>query len=124
MPSNKKNLPGSPSDDIHLSVFLELVTYITEVSSASNGQDPVVFKLEDLVSFYEQRLLQLGAKSPVIHSTSLKEKLLSSIIELEEHKKGRDVLLSFSNDTGYVLAVANRHKDDEAIYLTNAANII
>ena len=91
------------------------------MSSDSNGQDPVVFKLKDLVSLYEQRLLQLGAKSPAIHSTRLKEKLLSSIIELEEHKKGRDVLLWLSNDADSDLAAANRHKDDEAIYLAKAA---
>ena len=83
MPSNKNKPFQALLAMIFISQFFR--NWLPTSHSASNGQDPVVFKLEDLVSLYEQRLLQLGAKSPVIHSTRLKEKLLSSIIELEEH---------------------------------------
>ena len=57
-----------------------------------------------------------------VHSTRLKEKLLSDIPALEAHKSGRDVLLSFTEDIGLILSKASDFSD--AIILSKAANIL
>lgn len=49
---------------------------------------------------------------------------MSSTLELEEHKKGYDVLHSFSKDICSVLSDANKYKDDEALHLVKATNIM
>ena len=59
---------------------------------------------------------------PKGNSTRLKENLLSEIPELEAHKKGRDVLLAFSEDVGTVLSKALDYT--EAIIITKAAKIL
>ena len=46
------------------------------MKAASEGKDPVIFKLADLASLYKQRLEQLGVKSPDVNSTRLKEQVL------------------------------------------------
>jgi hypothetical protein len=56
-------------------VFSELLTYIVETKTGSDN--PVVFRLAELVSLYKQRLEQLGMKTPDVNSTRLKEKLLA-----------------------------------------------
>ena len=59
--------------------------------------DPIVFKLPDLVSLYKQRLEQfgIGSSESDTYATRLNEKLLAKISELEAHKRGRDILLAF-----------------------------
>ena len=85
-------------------VFSELLVYLIETKT--NAVDPVVFRLADLVSLYQQRLQQLGVKDHNVNSTRLKDKLLGEIPELESYKKGRDVLLAFKEDVGTVLSKA------------------
>jgi hypothetical protein len=77
-------------------------------------------RLADLVSFYKQRLEQLGMKTPDVNSTRLKEKLLAEIPELESHKKGRGILLAFKK--GAALSQASNYS--EAIILAKAAKIL
>ena len=60
------------------------------MKTTSDGTYAVIFKLADLDFLYKQRLQQLGVESPNVNSTRLKEQLLSSILEREEHKAGRD----------------------------------
>ena len=43
-------------------------------------------------------------QSPEVNSTSLKDKLLEELPDLDAHKKGRDVLLAFQDDVGFALA--------------------
>ena len=51
-----------------------------------------VFRLAELVGKYTSRLKQLGENTPArIHTTHLKDCILSQISALEEHKQGRDV---------------------------------
>ena len=59
-----------------------------------NNDGPVVFKLADLVNLYKQQLgqLEMHTSASYVHSTRLKEKLLSDIPALEAHKSGRDFL--------------------------------
>ena len=65
----------------------------------------------------------MGVDAPAVNSTRLKEKLLSEIPELEVHKQGRDVLLAFQKDVGFVLSEASDYYS-EAIILGKAANIL
>ena len=94
------------------------------MKTTSDGRDPVIFKLADLASLYKRRLQQLGVESPYVNSTRLKEQLLSSILELEEHKAGCDVLLAFKKDISSVLFDLSKYSTAEAIHLAKAASII
>lgn len=100
--------------------FSELVTYIMETKSNSEG--PSIFRLADLVSLYKQRLQQLGLEAPDVNSTRLKDKLLAEIPELESQRKGRDILLAFQKDVGLVLSQASDYT--EAMTLAKAAKIL
>ncbi|KAJ7361938.1 hypothetical protein OS493_014585 [Desmophyllum pertusum] len=76
----------------------ELVSYIEESRMASAEELPV-FKLAELADKYTSRLAQLGeSKAARIHTTRLKDRILSHIPALEEHKQGRDVFLAFKKD--------------------------
>ncbi|KAJ8386023.1 hypothetical protein AAFF_G00178440 [Aldrovandia affinis] len=111
----------APEEDAHPQAFSELVTYLVETTRS--GEGPAVFRLADIVHLYAQRLEQLGVDAPAVNSTRLKEKLLSEIPELEAHKQGRDVLLAFQKDVGFVLSEASDYYS-EAIILGKAANIL
>jgi len=111
----------APEEDAHPQAFSELVTYLVETTRS--GEGPAVFRLADIVHLYAQRLEQLGVDAPAVNSTRLKEKLLSEIPELEVHKQGRDVLLAFQKDVGFVLSEASDYYS-EAIILGKAANIL
>ena len=102
--------------------FSELVIYINERKTMSETSDPVIFRLADLASLYKQRLRQLGVLTPEVHSTRLKEQLLSQMPELEAHKQGRDVLLAFKEYVSSVLLDASKYS--QAIHLDKAAAII
>ena len=103
-------------------VFSELLAYIVETKLSTD--DPVVFKLADLVSLYKQRLEQFGIGSSESdpYPTRLKEKLLAEISELEAQKRGRDILLAFQKDVGFALSQASNYS--EAIILGKAAKIL
>ncbi|KAJ8379036.1 hypothetical protein AAFF_G00232050 [Aldrovandia affinis] len=111
----------APEEDAHPQAFSELVTYLVETTRS--GEGPAVFRLADIVYLYAQHLEQLGVDAPAVNSTRLKEKLLSEIPELEAHKQGRDVLLAFQKDVGFVLSEASDYYS-EAIILGKAANIL
>ena len=101
-------------------MFSGLLTYIVETKTSSNN--PVVFRLVDLVSLYKQRLDQLGRKTPDVNSTRLKEKLLAEIPELESIKKGRNILLAFKKYIGAAFSQASIYS--KAIILVKAAKIL
>ena len=71
------------------------------------------------------RLTQLGENTPArIHSTGLKDRILSQISALEEHKQGRDVFFwAFKNDLANVLQNARKEDSaEEAMHLAKAAS--
>ena len=105
-------------------VLAELITYIEEARASSDSI--TVFKLVDLANMYTTRMEQLGADMQSrVHTTRLKEQLLSHIPELEAYKQGRDIFLGFKEDVGLVLnRVLKEDCDDEAIHLAKAASII
>uniref|UniRef100_UPI00358EC93F uncharacterized protein isoform X1 n=1 Tax=Myxine glutinosa TaxID=7769 RepID=UPI00358EC93F len=109
----------------HSTAFAELVTFIEE----SRFEDPAtapVFKLADLSNLYSSRLEQLGIKHESrIHSTKLKQRILSRFPDMRATKKGRDVLLVFDEDIGHALAkVCKQDSDSDAIHLARAAEIV
>ena len=72
------------------------------------------------------RLTQLGENTPArIHSTRLKDRILSQISALEEHKQGHDVFFwAFKNDLANVLQNARKEDSaEEAMHLAKAASI-
>ena len=60
-----------------------------------------------------------------VHSTKLKNRLLSYFPDMNAHKQGRDVVLVCNDDVGAALCKACEYDtDNEAIYLARAANIV
>ena len=102
----------------------ELITYIEEARAASDSI--TVFKLGDLANMYSTRMEQLGADMKVrVHTTRLKERLLSHVPDLEAYKTGCDIFLGFKKDLALALNKVFRDDcDDEAIHLTKATSII
>ena len=99
----KERKEQSREKEIYPLVFSELLAYIVETKISTD--EPVVFKLADLVSLYKQRLEQfgIGSSESDTHPTRLKEKLLAEIPELEAHRSGRHILLAFQKDVGFAL---------------------
>ena len=78
-----------------------------------------VFKLVDLSRLYTTRLEQLGTNlTGRVHSTKLKDRIMTYFPDLEEHKSGRDVLLAFNKDVGSAL------QKGCGVCLARAANIV
>ena len=75
----------------------ELITYIKEARESSDSI--TVLELVDLANMYTSQMEQLGADTEArVHTTQLKERLLSHIPELEAYRQGRDIFLGFKED--------------------------
>ena len=84
-----------------------------------------MLKLADLTKLYTKRLEQLGSKSTIhVHSTDLKNRILSSLPDLQAYRKGRDIFLAFDDDIDSALKIISEDSDDEAVILSKAANIV
>ena len=106
--------------DVYPLAFSELIKYIVETKSSKEG--PSLLRLVDMVQLYKRRLEQIGIEKPDVNSTTLKEKLLAEISELEAHKQERDVILTFDEDSGLALSQASDYSD--AIILAKVAKIL
>ena len=108
----------------HDIALAELVSYIEEARMDSDVAP--VFKLMDLATLYKTRLEQLGtALTGHVHSTELKNQILRYFPNLEEHKRGRDILLAFNQDVGAALRMAcEQDADSDGIHLARADNIV
>ncbi len=64
-----------------------------------------VFKLTDQVNLYSARLEQLGTHMTGgrVHSTKLKNRILSYFPDMNAHKQGHDVVLVCNEDVGAAL---------------------
>jgi len=116
----QKRSQGILEQDAYPVAFSELVTYMVETKSNSEG--PVVFRLAEIVILYTRRLEQLGIEAPQVNCTRLKEDLLAEVPELEAHRSGRDVLLAFKEDVGLALIQASDYS--EANIVAKAAGIL
>ena len=117
--------PESNADDVnHGIAFAGLISYIEEVRMDSLVAP--VFKLTDLVNLYRTRLEQLGTHiTGRIHSTKLKNRILSYFPDMNAHTQGRDVILVCNKDVGAALRKACEHdSDNDAVHLARAAKIV
>ncbi|KAJ8380702.1 hypothetical protein SKAU_G00014800 [Synaphobranchus kaupii] len=106
---------------LHGIAFAELVAFMEERRSDDCAP---VFKLADQGDLYQVRLEQLGATvGNRIHTTRLKNRLLSELPDLMAHSQGRDTLLTFQDDIGDALKKACDH-DSDAMHLVRAAQVV
>lgn len=105
-------------------VFAELVLYIEE--TRQDEETAPVFRLADLVHLYQSRMEQLGVQLDTrIHSTRLKQRLLSQFPDMRAHTKGKDILMAFEEDLGAALDKAcELDSDSDAVHLARAAHIV
>ena len=76
-------------------------------------------------SLYCQRLKDYGISDINVHSTRPKENVLSRMPELEEKKKGRNVILLFKEEFGYaVFEACLESSEDDRICLSTTVKII
>ena len=77
--------------------------YIEEIGQLDEERE-AVFKLSNLAQLYALSLEQLGVKLDVkVHTTQLKQCLLTHFIDMQTQKKGKEVLLGFEEDNGTAL---------------------
>jgi hypothetical protein len=115
-----KGIDGEDSC-LHGIAFAELVAFLEDMNSAE--ENAPVFKLADIAELYKARLEQLGMTvENRIHTTRLKDRLLSVLPDLRANSQGRDTLLSFENAIGPALMMACYH--DNAIHLMRAAQVV
>ncbi|KAG7163186.1 hypothetical protein Hamer_G002264 [Homarus americanus] len=79
-----------------------------------------------LAELYTQRMEEHGIKlNQRVHSTRLKERILAQFPNMQEHNKGRDILLAFEDDIGDALAKACEYDhNNDAVHLLRAAQIV
>ena len=92
---------GMSPQDIALA---DLVNYME--TTGNDLESAPVFILADLSKRYINRVKELGGDPGHVHSTRLKEQLLSALPEMRAHNKGRDVLLVFEKDIGNAVSCA------------------
>ena len=109
----------------HGRTLRELVSYIDDVRMEALVSP--VFKLADLTSLHTTRLEHLGtAVTGRVHSTKIKDRIMIYFSDMEEHKRGGDILFAFNLDVGSyqpctrhvsmmltVMVCPKRHVEDE-----------
>ena len=85
-----------------------------------------VFKLMDLENLYCTRLEQLGTHmTGRIHSTKLKNRILSYFPDINAHTQGHDVVFVCNKDVSAALWKACEHDtDNDAVHLARVAMIV
>ena len=120
----EKTQEDSMTQCIHGVVLAELVAYIEETKLQESVLP--VFKLADLSRLYTKRMEEQDVKvEGRVHSTRLKQRILSQIPDMQAVKEGREVLLVFNKDVGVVLRqVCESNYDSDALHLSKAAQIV
>jgi len=108
----------------HGIALAELVMYIEEVHFGDNAKP--IFLLSDLAKMYQERISQLGVNTDTrIHTTRLKERILSNFPDMQAYKQGKKVFLMVEDDVGRAISRAfEEDGDDEGFYLVKAARIL
>ena len=103
--------------------FAELISHIQTV--LQNEDVTPVFKLSELRNIYDAKVKQVELEASPVHSTRLKNKILSYFPMLEAHCEGCDVLLVPTATVGTSLRkTCQLFDDNEAQILSQAANIV
>ena len=79
------NEHGDVEKDIHSLAFAQLVAYVDQYRNDTNVTP--IFKLCDIAKMYNDRIHQLGG-SGTVHSTRLKEQLLTHFSDMRAHDEG------------------------------------
>ena len=121
------SLTSPESNSVYIShgiALAELVSYIDEIRTSEELTR--VFKLCELKAMYTDRLLSLGVEGQsYVHSSNLKERIMSHFPTMQAHKEGRDVLLVFGDDVGPAIKRACQMDcDDDGHHLAKAASIV
>ena len=107
----------------HGIAFAELVSYIEDCRK--DAELAPIFKLTDLSNLYTTRLKQLGTDAGCVHSTKLKDRILSYFPDMEAHKQGRNLVLIGNEHIGSALSKACEYDaDNDAVILAEAAKIV
>ena len=84
-----------------------------------------MFKLADLVQLYNDRLRELGEDDKV-HSSRLKEKILSQIPNLSAHtsvhSQGQNVIIMFDRDVAYLVQEERMNRYYDSCIMTDCGN--
>ncbi|KAG0715643.1 hypothetical protein GWK47_011463 [Chionoecetes opilio] len=113
-------LKDEDADRLHGIAFAELV----QEDMHGDEDNAPVFKLSDVTNLYTTRLEQLGATvTNRIHTTRLKDRLLSVLPDPRAHSQGRDTFLLFEKDIGPTLKKACDH-DSDAMRLVRAVQVV
>ena len=125
----KENLDGFSEEQVLNGLaFAELIVHMDKrLADAENTtcKKMTVFKLAELASLYQERLLSMGLNVQRVHSTRLKEHLLAHFPDIHALQDRRDILLGFNNQLGGALKNAYQENyDDEAVHLARAAQIV
>ena len=89
--------------NLHGIAFTELVAFMEDLRKVDIAP---VFKLTDLAFMYKTQLEQLGADvEGWMHTSRLKERLLSVLPDLQTHSQGKCIILRFNEDIGGKLVI-------------------
>ena len=105
----------------------QLISQYLYTNDITNGDNLIapIFYLSDLVNLYCKRLEQLGCNvTGRVHSTRLKNRILSYFPEMEARSQGNKVILAFKYDVGSALRnKCDIDADSDAVHLARAAKI-
>ena len=123
----QNNNDGVQSSDklSHGIALAELLSYMEDIRRDSAFA--AMFKLADLTTLYESRLKYLmNTSTERVHSTRLKERILSHFPDMTTAKDGRHIYLTFNENMGSVMSSSclEDDGDDEALILAKAAKIV
>ena len=107
---------------LHGIAFTELVAFMEDLHKEESVAP--IFKLKDLAHMHTIHLKQLGITTENrIHTSRLKNRLLSVNPDLKACSQGRDVILSFDADISTAIKKACAHDSDE-MHLARAAQVV
>lgn len=109
-------------DETFVTAFAELISYIR--CTIDDEETAPVFKLSRLKSILSKRIEQIGGNAN-IHSTRLKNDILSNFPDLRAQHDGREVILVAKENIGASLRKAcDYDAQQDAVILARAANIV
>lgn len=104
---------------------LVLREIIDQIEKTRQSPEPEFFKLSQIAKTMDNRLLEKGYKNSSVHSSRLKDHLLSQIPGLRADKIGKEIFLLFDDNVKHLLANAidNDISDDDTA-LEKAVDIL
>ena len=108
-------------------MFKSVILFIKDsIDFPESKEKEVIFKLSKLVKLYTRHLQELNVEVTTrVHSTHLKERILSQFDDMYAYTKGLEVYLAHGNLVWEALkAVSNIPYVDDAYILVQAARIV